>query len=71
MRFIATGGTAPCPQNSVAIAAFGAVLLASAPAGAQQTPPPNPLDTVPGKMPFDVPYGTAISPDRAEAAIVQ
>jgi uncharacterized protein GlcG (DUF336 family) len=48
---------------------FGAVLLAIAPAGAQQTPPPNPLDAVPDKMPFDVPYGTPISLDRAEAAI--
>ena len=42
---------------------------ALAPAWAQQTPPPNPLDAVPEKMPFDVPYGTPISLDRAEAAI--
>jgi glc operon protein GlcG len=29
----------------------------------------NPLDPVPAEMPFDVPYGPAISLDRAEAAI--
>jgi glc operon protein GlcG len=38
-------------------------------AGAQQSPPPNPLDVVPDKMPFDVPYGAPISLERAEAAI--
>ena len=53
----------------VAIAVLGAVLLAVGPAGAQQTPPPNPLDAVPDKMPFDVPYGAPISLERAEAAI--
>ena len=36
---------------------------------AQTTPPANPLDAVPEKMPFDIPYGTPISLDRAEAAI--
>jgi glc operon protein GlcG len=35
-------------------------------AGAQQ---PNPLDNVPDKMPFDVPYGAPVSLDRAQAAI--
>jgi len=30
---------------------------------------PNPLDNVPEKMPFDVPYGTPISLERAQAAI--
>lgn len=30
---------------------------------------PNPLDTVPDKMPFDIPYGAPISLDRAHAAI--
>jgi glc operon protein GlcG len=29
----------------------------------------NPLDVVPDKMPFDVPYGPPISLDRAQAAI--
>ena len=30
---------------------------------------PNPLDAIPDKMPFDVPYGAPITLDRAEAAI--
>src|SRR5437870_3229298 len=30
---------------------------------------PNPLDNVPDKMPFDVPYGAPIPLDRAQAAI--
>lgn len=30
---------------------------------------PNPLDNVPDKMPFDVPYGHPISLERAQAAI--
>jgi glc operon protein GlcG len=42
-------------------------LLGSASSFAQQAP--NPLDVVPEKMPFDIPYGTPISLDRAEAAI--
>lgn len=45
--------------------ALGVVSLAFA----QQPPPSNPLDAVPEKMPFDVPYGATISLDRAEAAI--
>ncbi len=32
-------------------------------------PAPNPLDVVPGEMPFDVPYGPPISLDRAQAVI--
>ena len=36
---------------------------------AQAPATPNPLDAVPEKMPFDVPYGAPISLDRAEAAI--
>ena len=39
-------------------------LLAQAPAAAA-----NPLDTVPEKMPFDVPYGTPITLDRAQALL--
>jgi glc operon protein GlcG len=42
--------------------------LSSMPVMAQQAAA-NPLDAVPEKMPFDVPYGTPISLDRAEAAI--
>ena len=31
--------------------------------GAQ--PAPNPMDVVPEKMPFDIPYGTTLSTERA------
>ena len=52
------------------IALLGAGLLAASAAYAQQAAPPaNPLDAVPEKMPFDVPYGAPISLERAEAAI--
>jgi len=44
-------------------------LLGASPSSAQQTPAANPLDVIPDKMPFDVPYGPPISLDRAEAAI--
>jgi len=36
-------------------------------AGAQQKP--NPMDVVPEKMPNDIPYGTPVSLERAQAAI--
>jgi glc operon protein GlcG len=54
-------------------AALGAALLASI-GGAQQPAAPaaagnNPLDVVPDKMPFDVPYGAPISLERATAVI--
>src|SRR5215469_5088994 len=35
----------------------------------QQPVSPNPLDIVPDKIPFDVPYGSPISLERAQAAI--
>ena len=50
-------------------AILGGVLLCAAAAQAQQPAPSNPLDTVPDKMPFDIPYGTPISLDRATAVI--
>jgi glc operon protein GlcG len=50
-----------------------AVLLASSAAAQQPTtaaaPAANPLDVVPDKMPFDVPYGAPIPLARATAAI--
>jgi uncharacterized protein GlcG (DUF336 family) len=36
---------------------------------AQQPPAQNPADAVPDKMPFDIPYGTPITLERAQAAI--
>ena len=47
------------------VAGFTAnMACAQAPAAAA-----NPLDVVPDKMPFDIPYGTPISLERANAAI--
>ena len=43
-----------------------AAVLATGTSFAQQ---PNPMDNVPDKMPFDIPYGTPISLARAQAAI--
>jgi len=54
------------------LAAIGALFVAYA-GGAQQTAVPaagaNPLDVVPEKMPFDVPYGAPIALERAMVAI--
>jgi len=47
-----------------------ATLLVGSPIRAQQSAPPNPLDIIPEKMPFDIPYGAPIPLDRAEAAII-
>jgi uncharacterized protein GlcG (DUF336 family) len=49
-----------------AILAFAAALAAFN-AAAQQKP--NPLDAVPDKMPFDIPYGMPIALQHAQAAI--
>jgi len=49
------------PSNKAAIA-INAPDTASNPA-------PNPLDFIPDQMPFDVPYGVAISLERAQAVI--
>ena len=38
-------------------------------AGGSQAQQPNPLDAVPEKMPFDVPYGAPISLERADAVL--
>jgi len=58
------------PEKSVAIVAIVAVVLLGTMASqAQQAPAANPLDTVPEKMPFDIPYGAPISLERASAAI--
>ncbi|HXX82226.1 MAG TPA: heme-binding protein [Thermodesulfovibrionales bacterium] len=46
-----------------------ATVLGVSPVRAQQSAQPNPLDTIPEKMPFDIPYGAPISLERAEAAI--
>jgi uncharacterized protein GlcG (DUF336 family) len=65
------GGTT---VNKIPVAALYAAMLVSAPVFAQQTSvtasaAANPLDVVPDKMPFDVPYGTPISLERATTVI--
>jgi len=57
------------PMRVFAVAMLCAAMLVASPVGAQQPPASNPLDVVPEKMPFDVPYGAPISLARAEAAI--
>jgi glc operon protein GlcG len=52
----------------LAIALIGAALLVGG-ASRAQTTAPNPLDVVPDKMPFDVPYGAPIPLERAQAVI--
>jgi glc operon protein GlcG len=54
-------------MRNLAIACLAPMLAATA--ARAQAPAANPLDTVPDKMPFDIPYGTPISLDRAHAAI--
>ena len=56
-------------SRALAIIALSAALLGTAAAHAQPAPAPNPLDVIPDKMPFDVPYGTPISLDRAQSVI--
>ena len=46
-----------------------ASLLAIGASQAQPAPAANPMDVVPEKMPFDVPYGAPITLDRAEAVL--
>jgi uncharacterized protein GlcG (DUF336 family) len=52
----------------VSIASLAALLLSSSIAVAQQSQP-SPLDAVPDKMPFDVPYGAPITVERAKAVL--
>ena len=47
---------------------FIIAMACSGPGMAQQATP-NPLDTVPEKMPFDLPYGAPINLEKAEALI--
>ena len=54
-----------CP--SLVVLALG--LLAAHVSHAQAAPPANPLDVVPDKMPFDVPYGAPVTLDRADAVL--
>jgi uncharacterized protein GlcG (DUF336 family) len=56
-------------RSVLTIAMTSVALLGTTHLLAQQPVPSNPLDNVPEKIPFDVPYGAPISLERAEAAI--
>lgn len=55
--------------STFAFVTMSAALLCGMSAHAQTPPAANPLDAIPDKMPFDVPYGTPITLDHAQAAI--
>jgi glc operon protein GlcG len=56
-------------QSRLIARTAAAVVLASAAFGAAAQQPANPLDAVPDKMPFDVPYGAPIGLEHAQAAV--
>ncbi len=53
-------------KSLLTVAMTGAALLV---AGTSYAAQPNPLDVVPEKTPFDIPYGAPISLERAQAVI--
>jgi glc operon protein GlcG len=48
---------------------FFTALFGAGASHSEETPKPNPLDTVPDKMAYDIPYGAPISLERAQSAI--
>ncbi len=56
-------------KRGLATALVAVALLVAGESRAQQPAAPGPLDAVPDKMPFDVPYGAPISLERAQAVI--
>ena len=59
------------PRLALTAVLLTVIAVGSASSGAQQPPAaaPYPLDDVPDKMPFDVPYGAPVPLERAQAAI--
>lgn len=53
----------------IVLTSFLALLAGISNAQTNATPTPNPMDTIPEVMPFDVPYGSPIGLDKAEALI--
>ena len=58
-------------SRTLTVLALAAGLFAASQAMAQQAAPPGPpdLNAIPDKMPFNIPYGTPISMDRAQALV--
>jgi uncharacterized protein GlcG (DUF336 family) len=52
-----------------ALIVFSLALLAAGVSRAQTAPAANPLDVVPDKMPFDIPYGAPVTLDRADVVL--
>jgi glc operon protein GlcG len=57
------------PRLALTSVLLAVIAAGTASSGAQQPPAPYPLDDVPDKMPFDIPYGAPITLERAQAAI--
>ena len=55
-------------MRSFTIAMFAALVAAAGPTLAEDQKP-NPLDVVPDKMPFDIPYGTPINLEHAQTVL--
>ena len=56
-------------MRSLRLATTVAILILSIDVANAQQAQPNPLDAIPDKMPFDIPYGAPIGVDRARAVI--
>lgn len=56
-------------MNQKPYASLATLVLACIAGNVVHAQTPNPLDVVPDKMPFDIPYGTPISLDRAEGVL--
>jgi glc operon protein GlcG len=54
-------------KSILTVAALGTLIVAGT--SSAQQPAQNPLDVIPDKMPFDIPYGPAIQLDHAQAAV--
>jgi uncharacterized protein GlcG (DUF336 family) len=56
-------------SNTTLMTGVATVILLGAGLAQAQQAAPNPLDVIPDKMPFDVPYGPPIGVDRARSLI--
>ena len=56
-------------MRSLVLATSVAALMINATVASAQQAQPNPLDVIPDKMPFDIPYGAPITLDRAKTVV--